>query len=59
MVIECPTPMLFVQSWAIDQFSFILQPLRILLWFSLVLFPGFMIVLGKEEERDTSINHLV
>lgn len=44
---------------AFDQFAFISQPFRILLWFSSVLFPGFMIVLGREEERDTSINHLV
>lgn len=46
------------QSWSFKPVTFFLPPSKVLLWLSLVLFPGFIVVVSREEQREAHLCHL-
>lgn len=42
-----------------NQFAFISAPLRVLLYLSLDLFPGFIVVLSRDEQAEGGLYHSV
>ena len=53
------TAMLFLQCWAPSWFTFLLAPLRVLLWVPLTLFSWVIVVLGREAGRKRSTHPVV
>lgn len=55
---KTPSAVLFFSPGVLNHLTFLLPPFRVLLWLSLVLFPGFTAVVNREEQREDYLCHI-
>lgn len=56
---RCPAAALPVQHWTPKPSHLLLATFIIIFWLPLVLFPAFIIIFNREEQKETSLYHLV